>query len=328
MEAFCAGSGSDHGHEIVASCAAHFVRKQKTPVLFQSTWYYSLLKNYLVWTRYQMWDAEQDDDAAFERRLDSVVREIGERGKLMTAVAEAVPPQPQRQAVPVEQALEEAPEPAPAASITEHEWPTASAPAAAPAVERAAVVAATPHRAATVAAPEQPCTPSMDAMESSETAHRVDGSLTGNLAELTSFMKDALKMYQTHHDAQLEREEKLEGKWEAQRREIEAKLEAQQREVDAKLAPKPVVSSEQLFALESRLEALHSAQLLSDDELYALEDVSADYIDFMASVGGVVTTEMACGSQVVTKLLKLVALSEGIARDGAFARQARRKYTM
>jgi hypothetical protein len=30
---------------------------------------------------YAMWDAEQDDDAAFNNRLDSVVREIGDRGK-------------------------------------------------------------------------------------------------------------------------------------------------------------------------------------------------------------------------------------------------------
>ena len=37
-----------------------------------------------------MWDAENDDDAAFERRLDAVVREVGERGKLI--VAESVPP--------------------------------------------------------------------------------------------------------------------------------------------------------------------------------------------------------------------------------------------
>ena len=37
-----------------------------------------------------MWDAEDDDDAAFERRVDAVCREIGERGKLMTS--EGVPP--------------------------------------------------------------------------------------------------------------------------------------------------------------------------------------------------------------------------------------------
>ena len=39
---------------------------------------------------YAMWDAENDDEAAFERRVDSVTREIGERGKLN--VPESVPP--------------------------------------------------------------------------------------------------------------------------------------------------------------------------------------------------------------------------------------------
>ena len=46
--------------------------------------------DYALWSRYGMWDAENDDDAAFERRMASVVREVGERGKLI--VAESVPP--------------------------------------------------------------------------------------------------------------------------------------------------------------------------------------------------------------------------------------------
>ena len=39
-------------------------------------------------------DADQDDGATFERRLDAVVRELGERGKPGTArlVSEGVPP--------------------------------------------------------------------------------------------------------------------------------------------------------------------------------------------------------------------------------------------
>ena len=32
---------------------------------------------------YAMWDAENDDDATFESRMDSLVREIGERGKVL-----------------------------------------------------------------------------------------------------------------------------------------------------------------------------------------------------------------------------------------------------
>ena len=46
-----------------------------------------------------MWDAEKDDDAAFERRLDSVVREIGERGKAL--LPEAVTPFREQTPVPV-----------------------------------------------------------------------------------------------------------------------------------------------------------------------------------------------------------------------------------
>ena len=38
---------------------------------------------------YPMWDAEKEDDAAFEGRVENVVREIGERGRLITP--EAVP---------------------------------------------------------------------------------------------------------------------------------------------------------------------------------------------------------------------------------------------
>ena len=42
---------------------------------------------------YAMWGAETDDDVAFERRVDGVVREIGERGKVL--VPESVPPLPE-----------------------------------------------------------------------------------------------------------------------------------------------------------------------------------------------------------------------------------------
>ena len=41
---------------------------------------------------YAMWDAEKDDDSAFERRLDSVVREIGERGDASSRSGDSVSP--------------------------------------------------------------------------------------------------------------------------------------------------------------------------------------------------------------------------------------------
>ena len=43
-------------------------------------------------------------------------------------------------------------------------------------------------------------------------------------------------------------------------------------------------------------------------------------------VGVLVTLETTFTNENASKLLKLVGLSEGIAADGAFARQARRKY--
>ena len=42
--------------------------------------------------------------------------------------------------------------------------------------------------------------------------------------------------------------------------------------------PKQIVSDDQLSTLQARLESLHAAQLLTDDELYALEDVCADHM--------------------------------------------------
>jgi hypothetical protein len=65
-------------------------------------------------------------------------------------------------------------------------------------------------------------------------------------------------------------------------------------------------------------------------KVYALEDLVADYLELKSSTG-VVTLDTIRASPghayaQVGKLLKLVGLSEGVAADGAFVRQARRKY--
>ena len=54
---------------------------------------------------------------------------------------------------------------------------------------------------------------------------------------------------------------------------------------------------------------------------HALEDAVADYISL-----GLVTAEMASAHAAAGKLLQLVLLSEGMPKDEAFARQARRKF--
>jgi hypothetical protein len=66
-------------------------------------------------------------------------------------------------------------------------------------------------------------------------------------------------------------------------------------------------------------------------ELYALEDIVADYAELKASVGEAITEQMVCsplGASLgaARKLRKLCGLSGTMVGDVAFARQARRKY--
>ena len=105
----------------------------------------------------------------------------------------------------------------------------------------------------------------------------------------------------------------------------EARRQREMRELEAKLRPQEAVSAERLSALQARLEAVHAAQLLSDDALHALEDIVADFFDLVASIG-VVTTGMASAHSAASKLMKLVVLSERMTSDAAFARQCQRKF--
>ena len=102
-------------------------------------------------------------------------------------------------------------------------------------------------------------------------------------------------------------------------------MEALVKQVEEKLTPAAAISGGQIASLGARLEALHAAQLLGDEELFALEDAVADYVELQSSMG-VITLEAAHAIRAADKLVKLVALSEHIAADGAFSRQARRKY--
>jgi hypothetical protein len=119
---------------------------------------------------------------------------------------------------------------------------------------------------------------------------------------------------------------------EAQRRETEAKVEAQRRETEAQRreteAQRQQLEAErhklrEVSFVQLRLEALHNAKLLTDEEMFALEDMIADSFedpDHEDEEGG--------GSRTVAceKVSSLVTLSGCIASNPAFARQVRRKY--
>jgi chromosome segregation ATPase len=125
---------------------------------------------------------------------------------------------------------------------------------------------------------------------------------------------------------------KMEAKIEAEAAKAEQRAEAKMNEMAQlesklreELAPSPAVNDDQLSALQARIGALHAAKMLSDDEVYALEDSLADYFDLLASVT-VVTKDMATAQSEASKVLKLVVLSERMASDQGFARQCQRKF--
>ena len=111
------------------------------------------------------------------------------------------------------------------------------------------------------------------------------------------------------------------------REEMELKLEQLRKE----LTPTEAITAEQLAAFQARIGALHSAQLLSDDELYALEDLIGDFCDLRESVAPqVLSLEMARATPghsfaVAGKLRKLAAAAETFTADAALARQLRRR---
>ncbi len=245
---------------------------------------------------YRFHDAEHDDQPAFEKRVDALVREIGDRGqskRKAAPVSEAIPPAREPTVVAKQQVLT-TPAPAPVPARVSDEAPAAAR-------NRPVEISTTPRPAAIV---DQSVSPTMQ-------QPTVALSSPAEIAELFKDMcQDADEI---RRSAMVERDE------------LEAKLEQLRVELTKQ---QELVSADQLEALQVRLERLHSAQLLADEELWALEDLCADFFEMQAAAGGALTQQVAHSSPggVAAKLVKLVGVSEGLASDAAFARQARRKF--
>ena len=143
-----------------------------------------------------------------------------------------------------------------------------------------------------------------------------------------SFEQIVVFMREEREEAKADRAE-MEAKLERQRSDMETKLEQQRTEMEAKIeqltAPREAVSAEQVSALTARLAALHAAQALSDDELFAVEDCIADFLEAKGSFD-LVTMDVVNASRAMGKVHKLVLLSEGLPDDAMLARQLRRKF--
>jgi hypothetical protein len=275
-------------------------------------------------------------DSMFMAQMDFVEREIGDRGRrrgeaskqpLADRVSEGVPPAAAAQAV---RSLEPAPAPAPAPAPILAPTP-APAPAPAP-----APTPSQPPPAAMPMTPSRSFTPSMQQLPQQQplSSSPASASLTTSTSAYDASLVEAL----LHREDKLRQE--MEAKAEMLRKEAKVELEAErqaarlvQSEMAAEIAAlrdeakraieKPplagVLDEEQLMSLQERLQALYKAKLLTDEELFTIEDVLADCVEVMSGGGSCV------GIAVVGEVVKIVALSERIGSDASFARQLRRK---
>ena len=145
----------------------------------------------------------------------------------------------------------------------------------------------------------------------------------------TQLHTDALPLMERLLEQLVERDEAARQEARAEKAEMRAELAEQRTQVERLqgqlMAPQEVLSAQQIEAVTARLEALHGAQLLSDDELFALEDYIADFYEAFAACG-VVTMQTVSTSPAMGKAHRLVALSEGMPKDAMFSRQLRRKF--
>ena len=256
---------------------------------------------------YGFWDADEDDDAAFEKRVDGLCNEIGDRGRLM--LPEAVPPpefQPEPEPQPEPQPQPE-PEPAPS------HWQLVEE-TVAPNTTSSSSYSPSVHGTPTLTAAATPMQPANLQLQQSAGSSPALGPA---LMEVSAFMAEQLQLQRDHDErireaAQAERAE-LQSQMEQQRHEIEALREMARPKMAAE-----VLSDKQLAALQQRFVSLHAAALLSDTELYFLEDGVIDCIE--------VLPEAPAAMPEVATVAKMVMLSEKVPVDATFARQVRRKF--
>ena len=282
-------------------------------------------------------------------RLNTVLM-LWDRGKIATAmVPESVPPKrvPAKALSPADataRAMALAPAPALAPALA-----PASAPALVPAAGRASALAKTPAIPLTRAPASTPAPAPVPArVGTPERAVRPDHSFTPSVQMTPRSLSSAQELLQPpgsstdtavilQHDVvsikfMREEREHLKLELNEQRKEMQARIDAK----DAKLeelakdavhqrdvaSAKSCVSEGQLELLQTRLDALHQAKLLSDDEIGALEDCIADYIECRSSLS-VAPAELSLAAE---KMTVMVGLSEGMGKDRMLARQLRRKF--
>ena len=120
--------------------------------------------------------------------------------------------------------------------------------------------------------------------------------------------------------------------WQAEakteREAFSAQVEQLQAQVDAAVEVRARSEERQLAALQARLESMHGAKLISDDELARIEDAISEFIVEGETARSGASSERASGGPISGEggeVSKLMMLSKRMAGDAAFARQLRRR---
>jgi len=171
-------------------------------------------------------------------------------------------------------------------------------PTPAPAPEPAATQLRTP------AASTRSFTPSM------QLATSPAAEASGSFAELALFFREERRHLEAQVEAQRQETEKQRQENQRLREDV---LAAKAHDGGRREAAAPRVPREQLAALLARLAGAHAARLLSDEELWSLEDLIADHADHAPS------------SVAAAKVAALAGVAAAFADDAALARQVRRK---
>ena len=267
-----------------------------------------------------------DDDAvatheAFMQQIDLVESELGERGKVeataaaAAAAAAAVRLAPEGVPPPTLRSMEPTPEPAPAPAPVPAPRPRAAASSS------ATMTLSTPERTTSF-------TPSMRQQQPQQQQISAASPTMQAITHQCGVADGSLLVETLQAQVKAHQAEASELRLEMERLRAEA-AEAKLQALELRLTPTAAISEQRLEALQARLEALHKADLLGDDQLYMLEDVVADFVEFESAMGGAAVTREAGhaneNARNLLKLVKLVGLSERIASDDAFSRHVKRK---
>ena len=241
--------------------------------------------------QYAFCAAEAEHPSKYDERLEAMCREIGDRGR-PSVVHEGLPPSPatSQQSTLVPEAAAPAPTMVPR-----------PVPAVEPTLNQTRNTNITAEAESYGDYVSTPMTPSMCTTEHASLRRPTTEASVGGLLEVHMALV-------AKHDATVEKMTEL--------------LAEQQ--LRTRVTPAPP-TTEELMALQERLEALVAAELLTEEESYSLDDVLAEYLSVRSLAPAVAATIVAMGTSL-GKARQMVDLSAGFAADRRFARQLRRHF--